>query len=209
MTRQAGSRLHYCQPSRIGCGIEKGFGQPLRLGGRIFRPSDGELASCRRAHKRNLVFLGKGEVDKIRGVVNVEVKLLRFDVGLEARRNAASAPSVSDRNRGNNRPARSTTPFFVRLCEGKEAYSLRDVTLIYKRREFLAGKGAVVLRFQALRGEQREHVIEVPVVANAGNRTVGGIDKLAHHGHPDMRVSDRRSSPQTDGIQRSGWLEMV
>src|SRR5262249_23596578 len=51
---------------------------------------------------------------------------------------------------------------------------------------------ALLLRLEALGGERREHVIEGPGVAHAGDRAIGREHELAFHGDPDVRMSGGR-----------------
>ena len=61
-----------------------------------------------------------------------------------------------------------------------------------ERLEIFAGEQALLLGLQPLGGEGREHLVERPGMAHAGDRAVGRIDELALHGDPDVRMGKRR-----------------
>src|SRR5262249_19021880 len=92
----------------------------------------------------------------------------------------------------------------VSLGEGEEAELLQILDIVLgQRRELLAAVDALGLGLDALQRIRREHVVKGPGVADAGDRTIGGVEQLAGGRDPDMWMGLRRRCNKANTARES------
>ena len=166
----------------------------------VVRLDDLERAGSWRAGELHRILLDEFKIDEELRIVNIDQQILRLHRRLEWQGEIERQRVVLEVEPvfgGIGEDVFFARPFDVGKIE--EAVLLQRLDIFLGEcRQLFAGELTLGLLLQALDGIGREHVVECPGVADAGDRAIRRVHQFGLHGHPHMRMRERRRSDEAE-----------